>query len=177
MRTVLLAGHLKVVARPAPWRQERLYWKRVLRSLGLFPILGGAGLVDATEDDILDHIFGGPDYTRLGTLYLGLSSTTPTDAGGNFTEPSGGAYDRVDVVNNATNFPGASGGAKANGAEFTFAQATADWVGGANLTHFGFFDANVAGALICWGALTVPKPVLNGDTARFPIGDLDITLD
>ena len=41
---------------------------------------------DATEQAILNHIFTDPAWTPAGTLYLGFSSTTPTDAGGNFTE-------------------------------------------------------------------------------------------
>jgi hypothetical protein len=172
-RMINLAGHL-TVARLARSRRE---WLAILRSLRLSPIEGAAGLVDATEALILDHIFGGPDFTRDATLFLALSSTTPTDAGGNFTEPSTGDYARVSITNNATNFPGATAGAKSNGVEFAFPTATADWVAGANLTHFGFFTLSSGGVLRCWGALTTPKPVLNGDTARFPVGDLDITLD
>jgi len=172
MRLVLFAANVKIAR-----MRERRRWDRTLRSLGHFPMSGGAGLIDAVEADILDHIFGGPDYTRLATVYIGLSSTTPTDAGGNITEPSTGAYGRVTVTNNATNFPAASGGAKANGTAFTFVQATADWLAGVDLTHLLIFDAVSAGNPVAYGALTTPKPVLNGDTASIPIGDLDITLD
>ena len=38
---------------------------------------------DFLENKILDHVFGGPDYTRPATLYIGLSTTTISDAGGN----------------------------------------------------------------------------------------------
>ncbi len=134
-------------------------------------------LVDATENALLDHFLGGPDYTRLATVYLALSTTTPTDAGGNFTEPTGGSYARVAITNNATNFPAASGGAKSNGVKFSFPTATADWSSGANMTYIGLFDAATAGNLIAYGAITTPKAVLNGDTAEVAIGDLDVTMD
>jgi hypothetical protein len=81
------------------------------------------------------------------------------------------------VTNNSTNFPAASGGAKSNGTAITFPQATANWAGGADLTHVVLFDAATAGNPIMYGALTTPKPVLNGDTASFAVGDLDFTLD
>lgn len=129
---------------------------------------------DFLENELLDHVFGNAAYTAPATLYVALSTTTPTDDGGNFTEPSGNGYDRVDVTNNATNFPAASGGAKANGTAITFAQASGSW---GTVTHFGIYDANTAGNLLGWGALTVSKAISSGDTASFAIGDLDITLD
>src|SRR3989304_8950848 len=87
MRLVLFAANVKIAR-----MRERRRWDRTLRSLGNFPMSGGAGLIDAVEADILDHIFGGPDYARLATVYIGLSSTTPTDAGGNINDPSTGPY-------------------------------------------------------------------------------------
>jgi hypothetical protein len=136
-----------------------------------------AGFTDTVEQALLNHFFTDPTYTPPATLYLALSSTTPTEAGGNFTEPSGGAY--VRVATTAADWNAASGAAPAikdNGAVKTFPAATADWVAGANLTHFGIFDAPTAGNLLCFGALTVAKPILNGDTASFPAGALAIKL-
>lgn len=129
---------------------------------------------DFLENELLDHVFGNAAYTAPATLYVALSTTTPADDGTNFTEPVGNGYDRVDVTNNATNFPAASGGAKANGTAITFAQASGSW---GTVTHFGMYDANTAGNLLGWGALTVSKAISSGDTASFAIGDLDITLD
>ena len=42
---------------------------------------------DALERATLDHIFGGPDYTRPATLYIGLSTTPINDDGSGITEP------------------------------------------------------------------------------------------
>lgn len=110
-------------------------------------------------------------------LYWGLSSTTPTKAGANITEPSGGAYARVLVDD--TNMSAASGSSTALTAEEAFAQASADWLSGADLTYAVAYDdltsvleANFVGFTV----LTVAKPVLTGDTAKFLVGDLTLTL-
>ena len=118
-----------------------------------------AGFTDAVEQEILDWFIA----TRAPvTKYIALSTTTPTEAGGNFTEPSTGAYARVATV--AADWGAASGTApavKSNTATKTFPTATATWSGGANMTHFGIYDAATAGTLLCFGPLEPPKPVLN----------------
>jgi hypothetical protein len=126
------------------------------------------------ENEILDHIVGKTTYA-LPTCYIGLSSTTPAEDGTNVTEPSGGSYARVSTA--GADWNAASAGATSNANAITFAQATADWVSGSNLTHLVAYDAVSAGNPLFYGALTVAKPVLNGDTASFPAGDIDITLD
>jgi len=78
------------------------------------------------------------------------------------------------VTNDATNWPAAAAGAKANGADITFVQATADW---GTVVAFGIFDAVTAGNLLYWGAVTPNKAVNSGDTAKFANGDIDITED
>jgi hypothetical protein len=132
-----------------------------------------AGFSDTLENAILDHVFGGGDYTRAATLYVALYSAAPTDAGGG-TELSGNGYARVAVTNNSTNFPGASGGAKANGTVISFPAATGAW---SEATHFGILTASSGGTLVCWGALAASKTAATSDVLRIPVGDLDITLD
>lgn len=125
------------------------------------------------ELEILDHVFGAAAYTAPATLYFALFTVTPSDSGGG-TEVSGGSYARVGMTNNATNFPAASGGAKSNGVAITFPAATAAW---GTVVAMGVFDAASGGNLLAWGALTTSKTISNGDTASFPIGDFDVTLD
>lgn len=127
------------------------------------------------EDELLDHVFGGADYTRPATLYIALCTADPTDAGtgSSITEPSGNNYARVAVTNNATNFPASSSGAKSNGTAVTFPQASGSW---GTVTHFAICDASSAGNMLGHGDLTVSKAVSSGDTPSFAIGDLDITL-
>jgi hypothetical protein len=135
------------------------------------------GFVDSVEQSLLNHFLTDPAYTPPATMHIGLSSTTPAEAGTGATEPSGGAYARVSTV--AADWSAASGTApavKTNTAVKTFPTATADWVAGANLTHFGLWDAATAGNLLAFGALTTAKPVLNGDTASFAAGALILKL-
>lgn len=128
------------------------------------------------EDKLLDHAFGGSDYTRPATVYAALATTTPTDAttGTNIVEPSGGSYARVSITNNSTNFPASSGGSKSNGTAITFPTATASW---GTVTAVAIIDAASNGNIMAWGALTASKTVDSGDTVSFAIGALVITLD
>lgn len=136
-----------------------------------------AGFTDAVEQAILDGLLQDPQWAGYATLHVGLSSTTPTDAGGNVTEPSGGGYARVATA--AADWGAASGSApatKANTAVLTFPTATADWLAGANLTHFVMYDAASLGNVVAFGALGTSKPVLTDDTASFAAGDLVLQL-
>ena len=128
---------------------------------------------DYLENEILDHILGGGDYARPATVYVALYTVAPTDVGGG-TEVTGGSYARKAVTNNATNWPAAASGAKANGAEIAFVTATANW---GTVVAFGIFDAVSGGNLMYWGDLSENKDVDSGDTARFAVGELDVTED
>jgi hypothetical protein len=130
---------------------------------------------DFLELELLDHVFGNAAYTAPATLYVALYTVTPTDASASGTEVTGGSYARVAVTNNATNWPAASGGAKANGTAITFPAPTANW---GTVVAFAIYDAATVGNELAWGALTVNKTINNGDAApSFAVGDLDITLD
>ena len=131
---------------------------------------------DYLELGILDHILGGGDYARPATVYIGLwtSALSDSSTGSSAGEVSGGAYARVSVTNNDTNWPAAASGAKANGTAITFTQATAGW---GTVTDFAILDASTAGNILGWGTLTASKTIADGDTASFAIGDLDVTLN
>lgn len=134
------------------------------------------GFTQAVRKKILDHVFGKATYTPP-TIYVGLSSTTPTSAGANVTEPTGGNYARVATA--ATDWNASTSADPCvldNANAVNFAAASADWVAGANLTYAVLFDAAAAGNVIGFGALAVAKPVLNGDTASYPAGSIDVTL-
>lgn len=131
------------------------------------------------ENVILDEILSAQDYTPPATLYVGVSGTTITDAttGSTVVEPSGGSYARTSLTANLTNFPAASGGSKSNGVEIAMPQATADWIAGADITDWFIADALTNGNILMYGTLNTPTPVLNGDTLKFPIGNMTATLD
>jgi hypothetical protein len=131
-------------------------------------------LSDYAEKKVQDLILGGVAFSAPAT-HVALFTVAPTDAGGG-TEVSGGAYARVAVTNNTTNWPAASGGtaAKSNGTVITFPTATASW---GTVVAFGIFDAASAGNLLWWGDLTTAKAIGSGDTPSFAIGALAFTLD
>lgn len=118
----------------------------------------------------LDSTFGSGSPA---TIYVGLSTTTPTVTGTNVTEPSGNAYARVAVTNNATNFPAAASRAKSNGTVITFPEATGSW--GTPVSAV-FYDASSGGNYLGEGTISGAGAITAGTTPRIPTGDLDITL-
>ncbi len=130
-------------------------------------------LVTSFDNKMLDALFSATALAGVpATLYCGLSTTTPTKAGGNVTEPAGSAYARVGVTNNAGNFPAAAAGSKSNGAAITFPVPSGSW---GTVTYFVLYDAAVAGNLVAYGALNAAKTIGSGADVSFPIGALVIT--
>jgi len=111
------------------------------------------------------------------TTYVALSSTLPTEAGTNITEPSTGSYARVSTAAGdwvaATN---ADPSVVSNGNAITFPTASGDWLSAASIPYFFLVDASSSGNVLAIGTLAVPKTVLNGDTPSFAVGGLTVTL-
>jgi hypothetical protein len=125
------------------------------------------------ENKVLDHVLGGPDYTRPATVYLALFTVAPGDAGGG-TEVSAGDYARLAITNNATNFPAAASGAKSNGVDFVYPEATNVW---GLVIAWTLFDAVTAGNALYWGDFTQTQTIGVGSAAKVKAGDLDISED
>jgi hypothetical protein len=123
---------------------------------------------DYLEDKLLKHAFTNTTYTPAATMYVGLYTAAPTDAGGG-TEVSGGSYARVSVSFSVSG----TGTLCTNSAAVEFTAATASW---GTIVAVGVFDASTAGNLLAWADLTVNKTIDTGDIFRIPTGDLDITL-
>jgi len=119
------------------------------------------------ETEILDHVFAGAAYTAPSTLYLGLFTGAPGEAGGG-TELSGSAYVRKPITFTT------SGDTTSNNAAVEFPTATGSW---GTVTHVGVFDASTSGNLMVYATLSASKAVASGDVFRVPSGDLDITLN
>lgn len=152
------------------WMLEE--WGRGL-GISVGPGATGTAMSDFLENETLDHLLSAATFTAAGTLYYALFTSAPTDAGGG-TEVTGGAYARVSVTNNATNFPAASGGQKSNGAVITFPTATADW---GTVTHMALIDNSVGGNYYFYGQLPSSRLVKNGDIFRFAVGNVTYALD
>ena len=119
------------------------------------------------ENKILLHVLSNTSYTSPTTVYLGLHTADPTDAGTG-TEVSGGSYARQSFASTI------SGNAASNTSAIEFPTATGSW--GA-IGWVGVWDNVSGGNLLFHGALTTSKTIASGDVFRVPAGDLDITLD
>ena len=130
---------------------------------------------DYLENKLLDLVLGGVAFSAPANVYIALYTANPTDAGGG-TEVSTATwtnYARVTKVNNATNWPAASGGSKSNGTAIDYGTATT--TGSVTLTGFGILDALSGGNLLYWGVFTPSVVVQNGNPVQFAIGGLTVT--
>ncbi len=129
-------------------------------------------LSDADSNNMLDTRFGGVASNAPATYYVALSTTEPTNTGGNVTEPVGGGYARVAVANNATNWPAASARSKSNGTPITFATPTGSW---GTVTHYALYDAATGGTFRGWGRFASGFTIGAGGSAPvIPIGGIVI---
>ena len=126
---------------------------------------------DYLENKILDHVLRNVAYTSPTTVYVGLFTAAPSEAGGGTEVVIGSnGYTRM-----AATFAVASGGSTSNSVAITFPTATPGaWN---TVTHFGIFDAASSGNLLRWGALVPSKTIGIGDALTIPQGNLVCTED
>lgn len=144
-----------------------------------------AALSNYLENKLVDAFLRGQTFTMPTTVYVGLATTTGSDAACG-TEVATGSYARVSVTSSLTNWAGTqssasttassgTGGTTSNNAAITFPAPTANW---ATVTEFCVFDASTAGNLLFRSALTTSKTVNNGDAApSFAISALTLQID
>lgn len=129
---------------------------------------------------ILAHRYGGPNYTRPATVYVGLLLQDPQPDASELSEPPFGAYDRVALTNNDTNFPEPVDGELIVGVAVEFPMPTGPW---GTVTHFAIFDALSGGNMLDYGPILDPDEeedvpieaeINTGDTVIFEIGSLVI---
>jgi hypothetical protein len=145
-----------------------------------------AALSDYLENKLVDFLFRGQTFTPATTLYVALFTTTDNDAGTTRVEVSGGSYARVAVPSSLANWAGTQGtgttaassgtsGTTSNNNAITFAAPTASW---GSVAGMGLFDAATGGNEYCYGALTTPKTINNGDPApSFSAAALSVQID
>lgn len=141
-----------------------------------------SAMSDYLENKLIDQLFRGQSAPGTTTLYVGLLTAAPSDAGGG-TEVSTGSYARVSVTSSLANWAGTqaaasttassgTGGQTSNNSAITFPTPTAGW---GTVTHFGIYDAATSGNLLFWGQLTIAKTINEADTVTFPAASLSIT--
>jgi hypothetical protein len=119
------------------------------------------------ENALINATLRNSSYTSPATVYVGLFTSDPTDAGSG-TEVSGGSYARTAVT-----FASPSNGVTTNSAAVEFPQATADW---GTVTHIGIHDASSSGNLLYHTALDTSKAIATGDIFKIATGNLSVTL-
>lgn len=107
-------------------------------------------------------------------FYIGLSSSAPTDAGTNVTEPVSNGYARVQI----TAFTQAADGSIENTNDIVFPVSTGTWFPETRLaTHWVLFDGAGANAhLLSAGTLEEPIGIWKNTTVTIAAGKVVITL-
>jgi hypothetical protein len=108
------------------------------------------------EGKLVEHVLRNVSYTSPTTVYVGLFTVAPGEAGGG-TEVSVGAYARQAVT-----FGAQSGGLCSNSGDILFPVATADW---GTILAMAIFDALTTGNMLYYGLLGGAElPFLGADT-------------
>ena len=119
------------------------------------------------ENALINATLRNTSYTSPTTVYVGLFTSNPTDAGSG-TEVSGGSYARTAVT-----FGAPSDGATTNSADVTFPTCTASW---GTVGWIGIHDALSSGNLLYHTALDTAKTIDSGDIFKISTGNLSVTL-
>jgi hypothetical protein len=118
-------------------------------------------LTDVVNNKVLDCFFGGSAITPPSILYIGLSQIK-SSKGGSVSEPIGGSYARVAVLNDTGHFPGAFAGTKSNATVIAFPSPSAAW--GPILSVF-IADSSVDGNILAMADLPASRTIKCGDLA------------
>lgn len=119
------------------------------------------------ENALINATLRATTYTAPATVYVGLFTSDPTDAGSG-TEVSGGSYARQSAT-----FTAPANGVTTSNADITFPQATANW---GTVGWIGIFDALTTGNLLYHTALDASKTIETGDIFKINSGNLSVTL-
>lgn len=130
-------------------------------------------ITDLYLKKLLDHLFGKAALTAP-TLYAFLSTTVPTAAGGNITEPAGGSYARVTTA--ASDWNVAVVGSLvtlSNSAQLDFPTPTGSW---GTAVAGGLADDVSAGDAVLYGKLTTAKQIDSGTPVNWPTAKFVVEL-
>lgn len=122
---------------------------------------------------VLDKNFGSTAYSEPSTYYFGLSTTTIQIDGTGATEPSGGAYARVSLTNNKTNWGVASNASLTNSTAVTFPESTASW---GTITYVGVWDASTSGNIWWFDALSPARTIASSTSVLFAVGSITVQM-
>lgn len=130
-----------------------------------------AGFSNSVENSLLNHFFGKSTYTAP-TIFVGLSTADPGEAGATDTPPVGGSYARVETA--AASWNTSTAGQTTNATAIAFPGATAAW---GDVTYYTFYSAASAGTFLGAGPLSTAYTIGNGSAVQFAAGQLIFNLD
>ncbi len=138
-----------------------------------------SSLSNYLEEKLLKHVLGIESFSSPAKIYLGLSSTVPLEDGSNWTEISGGGYQRQPLAfNGAEKKDSSPFGAKiasATAAHFGPGPSPSGW---SYMTlAYGLFDAASGGNLLAFCSSMGGLSVAAGKYAYLAPGGLQIDLD
>lgn len=125
---------------------------------------------------IMGNLFRTSTGTALPTTYyIGLSSTAPTAAGGNVTEPSttGTGYTRVQL----TSLTSPTDGVINNSAVISFPESSTDWFpASAPAQYYVIYDAQSGGNLLMYNQMTTSRVIETNTIAMIKANSLYLQL-
>lgn len=125
---------------------------------------------------IMGNLFRTATGTALPTnYYIGLSSTAPTEEGGNVTEPSssGTGYTRVQLSSLTT----PENGVITNSAAISFPESLADWFSASSpAQYYVIYDAQSGGNLLMYNQLTTSRVIETNTIATIKASSLYLQL-
>lgn len=118
----------------------------------------------AIHHQMINAALRGVAFSGWSTVYFGLHTANPTDAG--TSEVAGGSYARQSGT-----FAAASGGQCSNAAGLSFGPLPA-----VTVTHWSVWSAASGGTQIAYGQLSTPRTVTAGDLLTAAAGQLVVKL-
>ena len=124
-------------------------------------------LANFSEKKILDHLLKTASYSPPTTVYLGLSTADPTHDGSGWADPTYTGYARKAIT-----FAAAGSRAIAQTGAVTFDPCT---VGSSTVGWWGIWSAGTGGSLLAYGALSVAKTIVVGNTPSVASGQVTVS--
>lgn len=129
------------------------------------------------KNALLNRLFRSTAYEMPSVMYIALSKTAPTEAGGNCTEPSVEDYKRLEIASNEVNWSAADEGSINNATVFRFEETKESWTtAAAPITHWAIFDNSTNGNMLFFGSLTQAQEIPRGSILEIPENGLVTTI-
>lgn len=132
-------------------------------------------ITEQMANNILRYNFGLVAYNPPTTLYIGLSTTTPT-AAGVVTEPTGNGYQRVAVTNAASSFTSPVNRRTSNTNPIEFPEATPGGWGNISSVFVASAPTGQGNTILCYANLPAVRQVLANTIVLFSPGGITFEL-